>query len=118
MYIVLSTPQCRRCFNGNETVEHLLCEFESLTMSGGRIFGPSFGELQQLSLTCPSGSISTVYHRNRTSWEIIDGGAQWILKGRSALGSNDHPIKINTTNKNTNHPEILNFLNGCTIELT
>ena len=42
-------PFCRRCLNGNETVEHLLCEFESLTMSRGRIFGQSFGELQQLS---------------------------------------------------------------------
>ena len=36
------------CLNGNETVEHLLCEYESLTMSRGRIFG-RFGELQQLS---------------------------------------------------------------------
>ena len=34
---------------GNETVELLLCECESLTMSRGRIFGQSFGELQQLS---------------------------------------------------------------------
>ena len=25
------------------------------------------------------------------------GGAQYILKGRSALGNNDHPIKTNTT---------------------
>jgi hypothetical protein len=40
-------PLCRRCLNGNETVEHLLCE--SLTTSRGRIFGQSFGELQQLS---------------------------------------------------------------------
>ena len=37
------------CLNGNETVEHLLCECESLTMSRGRIFGQNFGELQQLS---------------------------------------------------------------------
>ena len=35
--------------NGNETVEHLLCECESLTMSRGHIFGQSVGELQQLS---------------------------------------------------------------------
>ena len=42
-------PLCRRCLNSNETVEHLLCECESLTMSRGRIFGQSFGELQQLS---------------------------------------------------------------------
>ena len=42
-------PLCRRCLNGNETVEHLLCECESLKMSQGRIFGQSFGELQQLS---------------------------------------------------------------------
>ena len=41
-------PLCRRCLNGNETVEHLLCECESLTMSRGRILGQSFGELQQL----------------------------------------------------------------------
>ena len=41
------SPLCRRCLSGNETVEHLLCE--SLTMSQGRIFGQSFGELQQLS---------------------------------------------------------------------
>ena len=27
-------PLCRRCLNGNKTVEHLLCECESLTMSG------------------------------------------------------------------------------------
>ena len=40
------SPLCRRCLSGNETVEHLLCE--SLTMSQGRIFGQSFGELQQL----------------------------------------------------------------------
>jgi hypothetical protein len=42
-------PLCRRCLNGNETVEHLLFECESLTMSRGHIFGQSFGELQQLS---------------------------------------------------------------------
>ena len=42
-------PLCRRCFNGNETVEHLLCECESLTMSRDCIFGQSFGELQELS---------------------------------------------------------------------
>ena len=41
-------PLCRRCLNGNETLEHL-CECESLTMSRGRTFGQSFGELQQLS---------------------------------------------------------------------
>ena len=45
------------------------------------------------TLTSPRGSISTVCHRNRTSWEIIVGGAQYILKGLSALGRNDHPIK-------------------------
>ena len=39
-------PLCRRCLSGNEIVEHLLCECESLTMSGDRIFGRSFGELQ------------------------------------------------------------------------
>ena len=39
----------RRFFNGNETVEHLLCECESLTISRGCIFRQSFGELQQLS---------------------------------------------------------------------
>ena len=42
-------PLCRRCLNGNDTVEHLLCECESLTMSRSRIFGQSFRELQQLS---------------------------------------------------------------------
>ena len=41
-------PLGRRCLNGNETVEHLLCECESLTMSWGCIFGQSLGELQQL----------------------------------------------------------------------
>jgi hypothetical protein len=41
-------PLCR-CLNGNETVEHLLYECDSLTMSQDRIFGKSFGELQQLS---------------------------------------------------------------------
>ena len=42
-------PLCRRCLSGNETVEHLLCEYESLTTSRGRILGQSFGVLQQLS---------------------------------------------------------------------
>ena len=42
-------PLCRRCLNGNETVEHLLHECESLKISRGRIFVQSFGELQQLS---------------------------------------------------------------------
>ena len=42
-------PLCRRYLNGNETVEHLLCECESLIISTGRICGQSFGELQQLS---------------------------------------------------------------------
>ena len=40
---------CRRCLSGNETVEHLLCECESLTISRGRIIGQSFGELKHLS---------------------------------------------------------------------
>ena len=40
---------CRRCLNGKETVEHLLCECEPLTISRGHIFGQIFGELQQLS---------------------------------------------------------------------
>jgi len=31
-------PLCRRCLNSNETVEHLLCECESLTISCGHIF--------------------------------------------------------------------------------
>ena len=35
-------------------------------------------------------------HRNRTSWEVIDGEAQQVLKGRSASGSSDHPIKTYT----------------------
>ena len=35
-------PLCRICLNGNEPVEHLLCECESLTMSWGRIFGQKF----------------------------------------------------------------------------
>ena len=38
-------PLCRRSLRGYETVEHLLCECESLIMSRGRIFG----DLQQLS---------------------------------------------------------------------
>ena len=38
---------CRRCLNGNETVEHPLCE--SLTISRDHIFGQSFGEIEQLS---------------------------------------------------------------------
>ena len=42
-------PLYRRCLSGNESVEHLLYECASLTMSRGRIFGQSFGELQQLS---------------------------------------------------------------------
>ena len=42
-------PLCRSCLNGNETVEHLLCECEPLELSRGCIFGQSFGELQQLS---------------------------------------------------------------------
>ena len=41
-------PLCRKCLNGNETVEHLLCEYEPLEIS--RVaFWTSFGELQQLS---------------------------------------------------------------------
>jgi len=43
-------PLCRRCLISNETVEHLLCECESLIISRGHIFGHSFGELQQLLL--------------------------------------------------------------------
>jgi Ribonuclease HI len=42
-------PFCRRCFNSNETLEHLLCECVSLKMSRGYIVGQSFGELQQIS---------------------------------------------------------------------
>ena len=42
-------PLCRRCLNGNGTVEHLLFECETLVISRGHIFGQSFGELQQLS---------------------------------------------------------------------
>jgi hypothetical protein len=38
-------PLCRSCLNGNETVEHLLCECETLAIAWGRIFGQSFGEL-------------------------------------------------------------------------
>jgi hypothetical protein len=67
------TPLCRRCLNGNETVEHLLCECENLTISWGCIFGQS-SELQQLSHV--PVNLLTVCHRNRTSLEIIVGGAQ------------------------------------------
>ena len=42
-------PLCGRGLNGNETVEHLLCECESLAISRSHIFGQSFRELQQLS---------------------------------------------------------------------
>ena len=42
-------PLCRRCLNINETVKHLQCQCESLTMSWGHIFGQNFGELQQPS---------------------------------------------------------------------
>ena len=35
-------------------------------------------------------------YRNKTRWEVIDGEAQQILKGRNASGSNDHPIKTYT----------------------
>ena len=31
-------PLCRRCLNGKETVEYLLCECESLTMSVATFF--------------------------------------------------------------------------------
>ena len=41
-------PLCRRCLSGNETVEHLLYECKPLTMSRGRIFGQSFGELSHV----------------------------------------------------------------------
>jgi hypothetical protein len=34
-------PLCKRCLNGKETVEHLLSECESLTMSQGCISGQS-----------------------------------------------------------------------------
>ena len=42
-------PLCRRSLNGNETVQHLLCERKSLIIPQGRSFGQSFGELQKLS---------------------------------------------------------------------
>ena len=42
-------PLCKMCLTGNETVEHLLCECESLTKLWGPTFGQSFGELQKLS---------------------------------------------------------------------
>ena len=51
------------------------------------------------TLTCPSGTISTVCHRNRTSWEVIDWEVQFIFKDRGALGSNDHTIKTLKTLK-------------------
>jgi hypothetical protein len=51
-------PLCRRYLNGNETVEHLQCECESLTMSQGRIFGQNFGEHNIAALNG---------HLNRTS---------------------------------------------------
>ena len=73
-----------------ETIEHLLCECEPLTISRGRIFRKKIWRALT-TLTCPSESISTVCQRD--SWEIIVGEAQQILKCRSALGSNDHPIK-------------------------
>ena len=44
-----TNPLCRRCLNDNETIEHLLSERESLTISRGHIFGQSLRELQQLS---------------------------------------------------------------------
>ena len=68
-------PLSRRCLSGNETVEHLLCECESLTMSRGRNFWTKFWRAST-TLTCPSGPISTVCHRNRISWEVIGGEAQ------------------------------------------
>ena len=39
-------PLCRSFLNGKGTVEHVLCEREPLTISRGRIFWQSFGELQ------------------------------------------------------------------------
>ena len=89
-------PLCRRCLNSIGNVETLLCECEYLTISRGHIFWTKFWKALT-TLPCPSWSILTVFHRNRTSSEIIVGGAQKILKGRSVLGSNDHPIKPNQT---------------------
>ena len=59
-------PLCRRCLNGNETVEHLLCECESLTMSRGSHVWTKFRRAST-TLPCPCGSISTVCHGNRTN---------------------------------------------------
>jgi Ribonuclease HI len=42
-------PLFRRCLSGNEIVEHLPCESESLTISRNHILGQIFLELQQLS---------------------------------------------------------------------
>ena len=38
------------------------------------------------TLTCPSGPVSTVCHRNRTSWEIIGGEATIDLKRLQCIG--------------------------------
>ena len=67
-------PLCRRCLSGNETVEHLLCECGSLTISQGRIFGQrleSFNNSHMSQWTYFDG-----LHRNMTSWEVIVGEAQ------------------------------------------
>ena len=42
-------PLCRMCLNGNETVQHLLCECETGNILRGHRFGQSFGEIQHLS---------------------------------------------------------------------
>ena len=83
-------PLCRRCLNGNETVEHVLAMW---MWNSGNITRSHFWRAST-TLTCPSGSISMVSHRNRTSWKVIDREAQWVLKGRSASGSNDQLIRI------------------------
>ena len=79
---------CRRCINSNETVEHLLCECESLTTSQGRIFGQSFGEVQQLSHVPVD-----LFRRFATEIGLVGSNRWGSTIDRSALGSNDHPIK-------------------------
>ena len=109
-------PLCRRCLNGIETVEHLLCECESLTISRGRIFGQRFRKLQL--------SLVPVDLFRRFATEIVGNnsrGSTIDLKRSQCIGHNDHTIKQNQTNLiqtiiinyNVNHDVESDYLANC-----
>ena len=67
-------PLCRRCVNGNETVEHLLCECESLKMPRGRIVYKVLESFNNSPMS--QWTYFDCLPQNRTNWEVIEGEAQ------------------------------------------